>query len=313
MNNHIDVTLRDGGHQVDFDWSDAFLQSYLPIISTVKEVDFVELGYWSQTAKSSNRFYNMKAEDLERFVELGLSKPASVMVDYHYCSHDISTYKSTIFDKSVGLVRLCSRREDIKGAVEFGKRLRDDLGVKLSLNFFNITNYSRKEIEYCIENGSKAGANFLYFADTHGALDLYRDSDIYREYAEMIVEGGMMPGLHLHDHSGKAFLNYRVGQDIGFKSFDFSLGGMGKGVGNLRLEHVVNPLDYPQIVDLLEHEDCLKMPNLFYGLITAALSATDYYALEASKKKMNPSDLAKILSAQTSTTRDVFDSSILGK
>lgn len=308
--NHIDVTLRDGGHQVDFNWSDDFLKSYLPIISSVNEVDYVELGYWSQTAKSNNRFYNMKPDDLKKFVDMGLSKPASVMIDYHYCSHNISDYKSEVFKNSVGLVRLCSRREDIESAVEFGKVLREELGVKLSLNFFNISNYSRDEIEYCIENGSKAGAQFLYFADTHGALDLYSNSDTYRDFAKMIVEKGMVPGLHLHDHSGKAYLNYRVGQDIGFQSFDFSLGGMGKGVGNLRLEHVVNPLENPLLVDLLEREKCLTMPALVPGLITAALSATDYYAVEAAKRNITPSALAALLCKQDSSTRDIFNSSL---
>jgi 4-hydroxy 2-oxovalerate aldolase len=307
---HIDVTLRDGGHQVGFNWSDEFLKSYLPLISSVKEVDYVELGYWSQTAKSNNRFYNMKSENLEQFVAMGLSKPASVMIDYHYCSHDISSYKSEVFKNSVGLVRLCSRREDIEAAVKFGRVLREELDVKLSLNFFNISNYSRDEIKYCIENASKAGAEFLYFADTHGALDLYSNSDIYRDFAKMIIDKGMIPGLHLHDHSGKAYINYRVGQDIGFQSFDFSLGGMGKGVGNLRLEHVINPLDNPLIVDLLEREECLKMPSLVPGLITAALSATDYYAVEAAKRNIKPSALANILSKQDSSSRDIFDSSL---
>jgi len=252
----------------------------------------------------------MKPENLEQFVGMGLSKPASVMIDYHYCSHDISSYKSEVFKKSVGLVRLCSRREDITSAVKFGRILREELGVKLSLNFFNITNYSRDEIKYCIENASKAGAEFLYFADTHGALDLYSNSDTYRDFAEMIVDKGMVPGLHLHDHSGKAYMNYRIGQELGFQSFDFSLGGMGKGVGNLRLEHVINTLDNPLIIDLLEREECLRMPSLVPGLITAALSATDYYAVEAAKRSITPSALADLLRKQDSSTRDIFDSSL---
>lgn len=309
--NHIDVTLRDGGHQVDFDWSDEFLEKYFPVISNVSEADYVELGYWGQTSKSENRFYNMKPEDLLRFQELGLTKQASIMIDYHYCSHDISMYKSQPFKDTVGLIRLCSRREDIEKAVGFAKKLKDELGVKISLNFFNITNYSKKEIEYCIQNGSLAGADFLYFADTHGALDLHRDSSIYKEYSRMISDNGMTPGLHLHDHSGKAFLNYKIGQDIGFKSFDFSLGGMGKGVGNLRLEHVVDPIENTNLIDLLASESVLAMPPLYTGLITAALSATDYYAVSADKLGVSPSKLANILANQNSSTRDIFDVSIL--
>jgi 4-hydroxy 2-oxovalerate aldolase len=309
--NHIDVTLRDGGHQVSFDWNDEFLTQYLPLVSKVEEVGYVELGYWSQTAKSSNRFYNMKHHDLELLVQLGLQKPASIMIDYHYCEKNLSAYKSDVFNKNVGLVRLCSRREDIKESVQFGKRLTQELGVELSMNFFNITNYSQEEIEYCIENAKEAGAKYLYFADTHGALDLNKDGDVYGKYADMIRESGVIPGLHLHDHSGKAYLNYCIGKKLGFGSFDFSLGGMGKGVGNLKMEHVIDPIENLELMDLLNESDILKMPPLIPGLITAKLSATDYYAVQALEIGVKPSDLAKALRKRNSSERDIFDSVIL--
>jgi len=309
--NFIDVTLRDGGHQVDFDWNEAFLSKYLPVVSSVKEVSYIELGYWLQTSKSLNRFYNMSPSDLEWLVDLGLKKPASVMIDYHYCSHDISDYKSEAFSSNVDLIRLCSRREDITEAVKFGRKLIDELGVKLSLNFFNITNYSSDEIRYCVENGKRAGATFLYFADTHGALNLNEDATIYAEYAKMINDSGIIAGLHLHDHSGKAYLNYCLGKKIGFSSFDFSLGGMGKGVGNLKMEHIVSTLDNLDLIDLLNNESLLRMPPLVSGLITAALSSTDYYATKCDELGIAPSQLARVLMDKTSSERDIFDASLL--
>lgn len=311
--NLIDVTLRDGGHQVDFNWPDSFLRRYLYNLSKVEEINYVELGYWSQTAKSNNRFYNMGFDDLEALVNMGLKKSASVMIDYHYCSQDLNSYRSEVFEKNVDLIRLCSRREDIKDAVKFGNKLVEKLGVSLSLNFFNITNYSTEEIEYCIENGKNAGATYLYFADTHGALDLHNSRDVYSKYATMIRDSGMVPGLHLHDHSGKAYLNYRIGQDIGFGSFDCSLGGMGKGVGNLKMEHVIDPLHNTDVLDLLMREDLLRMPALVPGIVTAKFSATDYYAVWAEKMSIPPSKLADLLSGLTSTERDIFDKSHLGR
>jgi len=309
--NLIDVTLRDGGHIVDFDWPDSFLEKYLPIVSKVDELNFIELGYWSQTAKSKHRFYNMNASNLEEISEKGLLKPASIMIDYHYCKKEMSAYRSEVFDKNVGLVRLCSRREDIVEAVKFGRELIDQLGVDLSLNFFNITNYSKEEVEYCIEHGKEAGAKYLYFADTHGALDLHREADVYGEYAKMVKDAEMIPGLHLHDHSGKAYLNYCIGKDLGFGSFDCSLGGMGKGVGNLRMEHVVNPLENLNLLDLLNSEDLLRMPALIPGLVTSALSATDYYAVWSEKLGMKPSELAEVLASKTSSERDIFNKELL--
>ena len=62
--------------------------------------------------------------------------------------------------------------------------------------------------------------------------------EMFKQYTKLIKQIGMIPGLHLHDHSGKAYFNYRNLQSAGFDSTDVSLGGLGKGLGNLRLEHV---------------------------------------------------------------------------
>ena len=48
----------------------------------------------------------------------------------------------------------------------------------------------------------------------------------------------MIPGLHLHDHSGKAYFKYHNLGNAGIGATDESLRGMSKGLGNLRLEHV---------------------------------------------------------------------------
>jgi 4-hydroxy 2-oxovalerate aldolase len=309
--NLIDVTLRDGGHIVDFDWPDDFLEKYLAAVSKVDELNFIELGYWSQTAKSKNRFYNMNSANLEDICGKGLLKPASIMIDYHYCQKEMSAYRSEAFDKNVGLIRLCSRREDIEGAVKFGRELIDKLGVDLSLNFFNITNYSQEEVKYCIEHGKAAGAKYLYFADTHGALDLHKEAEVYGDYAKMVRDADMIPGLHLHDHSGKAYLNYCIGKDLEFGSFDCSLSGMGKGVGNLKMEHVVNPLENLSLLDLLSSEGLLRMPTLIPGLVTSALSATDYYAVWSEKLDIKPSELAAILRTKSSSERDIFNKELL--
>ena len=121
----------------------------------------------------------------------------------------------------------------------------------------------------------------------------------------MIKNNGMIPGLHLHDHSGKAYLNYCIGMDLGFGSFDCSLGGMGKGVGNLKMEHIVNPLENLELFDLLNSEKLLRMPSLIPGLITSALSATDYYAVMSEKLSIKPSIFA-IFTDRSRCTESIF-------
>ena len=67
--NFIDVTLRDGGHQVKFDWTDDFVDSHIKTIIESPTINFIELGYWKQTAKSTNKFYDLNEKHLRDISE----------------------------------------------------------------------------------------------------------------------------------------------------------------------------------------------------------------------------------------------------
>ena len=60
----IDVTLRDGGFTCDFDWPMEFDQEYYELLSELG-VNLMELGYWKQTAKSKNRFFNLNMDTIK--------------------------------------------------------------------------------------------------------------------------------------------------------------------------------------------------------------------------------------------------------
>ncbi len=289
--NFIDVTLRDGGHQVKFDWPDDFVDSHINTIIESPTINFIELGYWKQTAKSTNKFYDLNEKhlrDISERLKLDNFNRFSIMVDCHYCKHDIKEYPNKDF--GMGLVRVCSRSEDIDRAVKLGESIKKKTGSKLSMNFFNITNYTMKDLERCVKLASNSGADFIYFADTHGSLDLEEEYEKYSDMAELINSYGVTPGFHLHDHSGKAYFNYRNLLKCGFGSTDLSLSGMGKGDGNLKLEHVISTSECPKIFDHLEkYRNILQMKPNSYGIISSHFSITDYYALQAMRLGLTPS------------------------
>ena len=61
----MDVTLRDDGHAVDFDWPIGFVRNLYKTLSGIDEFSKIELGYCKQTSISTNTFYNL---DLKRYV-----------------------------------------------------------------------------------------------------------------------------------------------------------------------------------------------------------------------------------------------------
>ena len=225
----IDVTLRDGGHQHGFHWPKTFVKEYIERLLYFPEIEFVELGYWKQSGKFDGPFYNLNETILSE-INLYSSKLLSIMVDYHYCSHNLKDFPTVNDFNKLGLIRVCLRKEDIEDGCRFIRELKEYTGAKLSVNFFNITNYSDNDLNYACAQAKNTGADFMYFADTHGALDLEDNLTLFKKYTSQIASIGLTPGLHLHDHGGKAYFNYRLLPKAGFQATDVSLGGLGKGL-----------------------------------------------------------------------------------
>ena len=307
----IDVTLRDGGHQHGFHWPLEFIERYLKSLNAFKEIEFVELGYWKQTGKFEGPFYSIEENLLSSICKM-TKKKLSIMVDYHYCSHNVDDFPSTKYFNELGLIRVCLRKEDIVDGCKFVKDLKEFTKCKLSINFFNITNYNEEDLALACKAAAGTGADFMYFADTHGGLDLGKNLKMFQSCTNMIKKIGMIPGLHLHDHSGKAYFNYRNLLNAGFSSTDVSLGGLGKGLGNLKLEHVFDLRGREHILDhLIIDQDLFKMPSGPYGVLTARDSITDHYAVEAENKELTPSKFAILLKKIKGSLKDNYNYKIL--
>ena len=117
----------------------------------------------------------------------------------------------------------------------------------------------------------------------------------------------MIPGLHLHDHLGKAYFNYRNLWNAGFGATDVSLGSIGKGLGNLRLEQVFDLRGREYILD----KNFSQMPSGPYGILTARENITDHYAVEAKRIGLHPSQYAKSLKGIKGFPKDNFEESLL--
>ncbi len=307
----IDVTLRDGGHQHGFNWPLEFVKRYLKSINSFQEVEFVELGYWKQSGKFDGPFYSIEENLLSKICKM-TKKKLSIMVDYHYCSHKVEDFPKKIDFSNLDLIRVCLRKEDIVDGCNFVKKLKKFSGCKLSINFFNITNYEKHDLEFACETAAHSNADFMYFADTHGGLDLVKNLELFRQFTKKIREIGMISGLHLHDHSGKAYFNYRNLLNAGFNATDVSLGGLGKGLGNLKLEHVFDLRGREHILDhLVIDKDLFLMPKGPYGILTARDSITDHYAVEAENKGLSPSQFVNRLEKISGCSKDNYNSAVL--
>ena len=166
----IDVTLRDGGFTCDFNWPVEFTKEYFSVIEQLK-VFCVELGYWKQTAKSKNQFFNLNEVEVNSLMR-GHSLKCCVMIDYHYCSQKLDDYP-ICNESPVSLIRMTCRKDLIKEGVVFAKNLKKHSGLEVAFNLFNTANYSEDELMFSLDKVLASDFDIVGFADTHGSIDLY--------------------------------------------------------------------------------------------------------------------------------------------
>ena len=306
----IDVTLRDGGHQVDFAWPLDFVKHYLPVVLGLSQIDFIEIGYWKQSGKFAGRFYSVDEELLELLTSGGLRK-IGIMIDFHYCNKSLEAYPSGE-GLAPGLIRLTSRKEDFEQALDFLSELKSHTGALTSLNIFNISNYSRLEILRAISLAAAKPPDFIYFADTHGSIDLEHQGAEFADYARRITDVGSEPGFHLHNHTGKAFFNHRLLGELGYVISDGSINGLGKGLGNLALEQVVTGSERSELLELWRQYDSLfEMRRSPFGMITGTFSAADHYADQAVQLGLDIRSFRHFVECLEVSEKDNYDRNVM--
>lgn len=305
----IDVTMRDGGHQVNFDWDVSLVEKLLSSYEHVPSVEFIEIGYWKQTGKFSGAFYNLSFDLLQEAIKGHKETPKiGVMVDFHYCSKNLEDYPGV--EQGVSLIRVTARKEHVKDALDFGRRLSIHTGSQISLNIFNVSNYEQSELDTIVDDFAKKPMDFLYFADTHGTLDLNTESELskFSSLAEKIKAAGSKPGFHLHNHSGRALKNFEVLEQMGFEYADASINGLGKGLGNLKMEEVLLTQEAVPILQLwADNTHLFEMPQNPHGIIGAKHSMTDHYAEQALEMGLALVDFIEFAQQADRETRDNFD------
>jgi len=309
----IDVTLRDGGHAVNFNWNFSFAKKFYSILSKIPEVKFIELGYWKQTKKSRFPFYNLNYKTVENITGKKKLKNVSIMIDYHYCSKNVFDYP-TNQQKEIGMIRMTSRKEDIKDALRFAEKLKKHTKINVSFNVFNAVNYSAKELLNTCRLVSKYKMDYVYFADTHGSMDLSKLFKKFHKAINLLKKSGKEVGMHLHDHSGRGYFNFRQLRKYKIFMSDASVRGMGKGFGNLRLEHVINSKHLPKLAEFInKYNTLLTMPPNPYTLITSKYGITDNYAAQAKELNIPMIKFNKFCSNVKGVDRDTFDKKLILK
>ena len=145
-------------------------------------------------------------------------------------------------------------------------------------------------------------------------MDLEKVFLRFKKAISILNKSGKKVGMHLHDHSGKAYFNYRQLKKYKIDMCDASLRGMGKGYGNLKLEYIVKSNYLFFLSDLIKrYDNLLTMPQNIYTLITSFYKISDNYASEAKKLNISIIKFINICLKIKSKYKDNYNSNLLQK
>ena len=308
----VDVTLRDGGFTCDFDWPMEFAQEYYNLMSKLG-VSYVEMGYWKQTKKSKNRFFDLNMDTINEVTGGQGKNNVSVMIDYHYCSKDLNDYPTTE-QNEIKMIRMTCRKDMVQEGYEFAVKLKQHTGLDIAFNLFNTTNYTDDELNSALDIVLDSDFDIIGFADTHGHLNLHRDIKRYEKFFKRIKDSGKKTCFHLHNHTGKAYMNYIKCLESPYVDFcDTSVMSLGKGAGNLKLENVLED-DKSLLLNEFIHkyyESLFKKTVSPYFMVTGRYGITDHYAVQARNLNLPMNTFSSFCSTVVGLYRDNFDKTLL--
>lgn len=286
------------------------MRGFLDVMSSLREVDFVEIGYWKQLGKYSGPFYSVD-EHLVRELSSSSSKPIAVMSDFHYLTVGPEDFTDAA-RAGLAMLRLTSRKQDLSAALSFLQEVRKLSGLQLSLNISNVSNYLPSELNDAIRMAAGYDIDVIYVADTHGTVELGSSVEYFRNLSDFLASTNKAFGVHLHNHRGLALSNYFSMMDAGFSYTDISLGGLGKGGGNLKSEQVLFGDDLFRVLDFkLRNSESFRLnANPFY-LLSGLASVTDHYADEAFRRGLSVSQVAPIFDNISGIDKDTYNPKLI--
>lgn len=241
----VDVTLRDGGIIVDFNFGLKRMQMIKTVLET-SGVEYIETGYIDDKKGSSTERTCFDNEQTIEKTILSTGKKNGViylaMIDYG--TFDVNKLHSRTVNGIDG-IRLAFHKENWKSAIEWGKIILSK-GYDLYIQPMVSMRYSNDEFRSLIQacNTELDGAKGFYIVDSFGQMDtvsLIRKLEIADQYLSM----SMKLGFHAHNNRQMAYSNAISFVDFNARHdmlLDSSIMGMGKGAGNLCTELIETTL-----------------------------------------------------------------------
>lgn len=232
MTKILDCTVRDGGHQNNWNFDDNFVFHLIEKLK-FEQIDYCEIGYRNRIdKKDKGRFFFCEKNLLKKFVDLKGALKIGIMADYKRI--DLNDFKSASGD-CVDFVRIACHPESIKDSIIMCERLKIR-GYNVLLQLMEIPNVKPEHYDILNAWENKNILESLYIADSYSCV---KPNDIPFYFEKLQSVGFERISFHGHNACGLALENTLKAVECGAYSIDVSQNGLG---GNLSFEDYKNCL-----------------------------------------------------------------------
>ena len=229
----LDCTLRDGGYYTNWVFDKVLVKNLVSSLDN-SGIDIIEMGYKSPIKGGPYR----KCNDgfISSVVDFKINADLAFMIDVKdYLIEDLvnqSLLKDIIKPSTIfKICRVAAKYNEIKHIPEIVSILQG-LGYQVICNLMAVSKLKNSEIKEYIDVTKDLNLLATYIADSYGAL--------YPTDVNILFNKFNINGIHTHDNMGLAFANCIEAINSGAEYIDGTLTGMGRGVGNVTTEQLLN-------------------------------------------------------------------------
>ncbi len=253
----LDCTLRDGGYYTDWKFDTKLVRQLVKSLDN-NNVDIIELGYKSPIKGGPYR----KCNDgfISSVIDFEVKADLAFMIDVKDYIINGQVNESLLKDiiKPASVFKICrvaAKHNEIQYIPEIVKLLQD-LKYSVICNLMAISKVEEDKIEEYINITRDLNLIATYIADSYGAL--------YPIDVTYLFDKFNISGIHTHDNMGLAFANCLEAINQGAEYIDGTLTGMGRGVGNVTTEQLLNHRGEikPDLLDCINQFNKMKS---YYG------------------------------------------------
>ncbi|WP_190885341.1 beta/alpha barrel domain-containing protein [Spirosoma profusum] len=233
--NLLDVTLRDGGFAVEFDWSRDFIKTFVSecVKSGTRKVEIGYLGgvnsksgwYKGISADIPSDFIAELIEDIPNLEAIAIINPWRVK-----SSVALKDYKKS----GLSLLRVAYNPANASSSWNIIQQAVNE-NINVGLNVTSVSRHTNSSLLSIVEESKRQGVTSISFADTTSSL-LPKQIEEFRPALNLARELGIGLGFHGHDVLGFGNANALAFINHGINTVDVSIGGVGRGGKNLVAE-----------------------------------------------------------------------------